>query len=155
MNEFVLALGWAGVYAPMALGAIGSIIGCAIAGQSAIGAMLETESGYGRYVGISAMPSSQVIYGIVVMFTLNKGVSAAVAPGMFGIGVPAGLALLASAVYQGKCCASAIHATKAKPEIFGLALAPAAIVEGFAVFAFIFALVLSADLPETAVAPGG
>jgi len=147
MTEMVVALGWAGIYAPMALGAIGSIIGCAIAGQAAIGAMMETESGYGRYVGISAMPSSQVIYGIVVMFTLNRTVEAASAPGLFGIGVLAGLALLFSAVYQGRCCASAINAAKAKPEIFGLSLAPAAIVEGFAVFAFIFALVLSAGIP--------
>ena len=52
MDSLVIALGWAGIYGPMALGAIGSIIGCATAGQAAIGAMLETESGDGRYVGI-------------------------------------------------------------------------------------------------------
>ncbi len=144
MNDFIITLGWAGIYAPVALGAIGSIIGCATAGQAAIGAMLDTESGYGRYVGISAMPSSQIIYGIVVMFTLNKPMTVENAAGAFGIGVLSGLALLWSAARQGQCCASAIHASKSKPEIFGLALAPAAIVEGFAVFAFIFALVLSA-----------
>ena len=32
-------------------------------------------------------------------------------------------------------------------EIFGLSLAPAAIIEGFAVFAFVFALVVSAGIP--------
>ncbi len=146
MNDLIITLGWAGVYAPVALGAIGSIIGCATAGQAAIGAMLDTESGYGRYVGISAMPSSQIIYGIVVMFTLNKPMTVTNATGAFGIGILSGLALLWSAARQGQCCASAIHASKAKPEIFGLALAPAAIVEGFAVFAFIFALVLSAGV---------
>ena len=60
-------LGWIGIFAPMAFGAIGSIVGCARAGQAAIGAMLEVESGYGKYIGLSAMPSSQVIYGIVIM----------------------------------------------------------------------------------------
>lgn len=74
MEQLILALGWAGLYGPMALGAIGSIIGCAIAGQAAIGALLETESGHGRFIGLSAMPSSQSIYGIVVMFTLRKSV---------------------------------------------------------------------------------
>lgn len=147
MSDFVLALGWAGIYGPMALGAIGSIIGCALAGQAAIGAMLETESGHGRYVGVSAMPSSQVIYGIVVMFTLNREVTVESAAGMFGIGILAGLALMYSGIYQGRACASAINSSKAKPEIFGLSLAPAAIVEGFAVFAFVFALVMSAGLP--------
>ncbi len=150
MADFQIILGWLGLYAPMALGAIGSIMGCAIAGQAAIGAMLDTESGYGRYVGVSAMPSSQVIYGIVIMFTLNRPVTVDNAPGLFAIGVLAGCALLFSAWYQGQCCASAIHASKAKPEIFGLSIAPAAIVEGFAVFAFIFALVISAGIPGLA-----
>jgi V/A-type H+-transporting ATPase subunit K len=140
-------MGWAGIYGPMALGAIGSVIGCALAGQAAIGAMLETQRGHGRYVGISAMPSSQVIYGIVIMFALNRPVTPEVGAGLFGIGLLAGLALMFSASYQGRCCASAINAAKAKPEIFGLSLAPAAIVEGFAVFAFVFALVISAGLP--------
>ena len=148
MPDFILILGWVGLYAPMAFGAIGSIMGCAVAGQAAIGAMLDTESGYGRYVGVSAMPSSQVIYGIVVMFTLNRTITTDNSPGIFAVGVLCGLALLFSAVYQGQCCASAIHASKAKPEIFGLSVAPAAIVEGFAVFAFIFALVISGGIPQ-------
>ena len=146
MSEFIIILGWLGLYAPMALGAIGSIMGCAVAGQAAIGAMLDTESGYGRYVGVSAMPSSQVIYGIVIMFTLNRPIDATNSAGIFAIGLLSGIALMFSAIYQGQCCASAIHASKAKPEIFGLSVAPAAIVEGFAVFAFIFALVISAGI---------
>lgn len=147
MSELVIALGWVGIYGAMALGAIGSIIGCSIAGQAAIGAMLEVDGGYGRYIGISVMPSSQIIYGIVIMFTLARDVTAANGPGLFGIGFLAGLALMFSAIRQGHCCASAISAAKDKPEIFGLALAPAAIVEGFAVFAFIFALVLAGSVP--------
>jgi V/A-type H+/Na+-transporting ATPase subunit K len=147
MNELVIALGWAGMYGVMALAAIGSIIGCAVAGQAAIGAMVDTESGHGRYIGVSVMPSSQVIYGIVVMFTLQRDVVVENAPGLFGIGILAGLALMFSAIFQGQACASAIHASKTKPEIFGLSLAPAAIVEGFAVFAFVFALVLAGRIP--------
>lgn len=148
MAELLVILGWIGLYAPMALGAVGSVIGCSIAGQAAIGAMLDTETGHGRYIGVSAMPSSQVIFGIVVMFTLNRPVNFDNAAGLFSVGVLSGLALMLSAVYQGKCCAAAIHASKAKPEIFGLSVVPAAIVEGFAVFAFIFALVLSGGIPK-------
>ena len=147
MNELVIALGWAGMYGVMALAAIGSIMGCAVAGQAAIGAMVDTESGHGRYIGVSVMPSSQVIYGIVVMFTLQRDVAVENATGLFGIGILAGLALMFSAIFQGRACSSAIHASKTKPEIFGLTLAPAAIVEGFAVFAFVFALVLAGRIP--------
>ncbi|WP_421726123.1 ATP synthase subunit C [Bauldia sp.] len=146
MNELVLALGWVGIYSPMALGAVASAIGSGIAGQASIGAMVETEGGYGRYVGISAFPSTFVIYGIVVMFTLNREVTPENAGGLFGVGFLAGIAFLYCGIWQGRACASAINASKEKPEIFGLSLAPAAIIEGFAVFAFVFALVVSAGI---------
>jgi V/A-type H+-transporting ATPase subunit K len=147
MNELVVALGWVGVYGAMALGAVGSMIGCAVAGQAAIGAMLETEGGYGRFVGVSAMPSSQIIYGIVIMFSIQRPVTPENGGALLAIGLLSGLALMVSAMWQGRACASAIAAAKDKPEIFGLSLAPAAIVEGFAVFAFIFALVLAGSIP--------
>ncbi|MFK0571927.1 ATP synthase subunit C, partial [Endozoicomonas sp.] len=143
MDALILALGWVGVFSPVALGAVGSAIGCSVAGQAACGAMLDVESGYGKFVGLSAMPSSQVIYGIVIMFTLSGiGVTVASAPGLFGIGLLTGVALMYSAIYQGQAVAAAINASKNKPEVFGLSIAPAAIVEGFAVFAFVFALVM-------------
>ncbi len=143
----MLTLGWMGIFSPMILGAIGSIIGCSRAGQAACGALLETETGHGRYIGVSAMPSSQSIYGIVLMLSLNRAVSIENAPGLFAIGVLVGTALLFSAVQQGNCCASSINVSKHKPEIFGLSIAPAAVVEGFAVFAFVFALLLVGSLP--------
>ena len=147
MENLIIALGWLGVFAPVALGAVGSAIGCSVAGQAACGAMLDVESGYGKFVGLSAMPSSQVIYGIVIMFTLSGlGVSEATAPGLFGIGLLTGIALMYSATYQGQAVAAAINASKNKPEVFGLSIAPAAIVEGFAVFAFVFALVMGQSI---------
>ena len=150
MNDHfsLLGLGWIGIYAPVALGSIGAAIGCTIAGQAAIGAMMEVNSGYGRFVGLSALPSSMSIYGIVVMFILNRPVLPVNAGALFGLGVLSGLTFLLAAIYQGLCCASAISGSKSKPEIFGLALAPAAIVEGFAVFAFVFALVAAGGIPS-------
>jgi len=147
MESLILTLGWAGIMSPLALGAIGSMIGSAITGQTACGALMEVESGYGRYIGLTAMPSSQTIYGIVVMFALNRTVTLETAPGLFGIGFLTGLALLFSAVWQGRALSASITASKAKPEVFGISIAPAAIVEGFAVFAFVFALVISGGLP--------
>ncbi|MDA8308953.1 MAG: ATP synthase subunit C [Deltaproteobacteria bacterium] len=145
-SSFIQVLGWIGVYAPVALGAIGSGIGCTFAGQAAIGAMLEVNSGYGRYVGLSALPSSMSIYGIVIMFVLNRVDIPKDAAGLLGIGLLSGLAFLLLGIYLGICCASAISGSKSKPEIFGLSLAPAAIVEGFAVFAFVFALIAAGGL---------
>ncbi len=147
MKDIILTLGWIGVYAPLALGAIGSMLGVARGGMAACGALLEVESGYGRFIGISAMPSSQTIYGIVVTLTLNVGVTVENAPGIIGIGLLSGVALLISGMAQGSACAAAINASKSKAEVFGISIAPAAVVEGFAVFAFVFALVLAGSVP--------
>lgn len=146
--EWILTLGWIGLFAPLALGAIGSMIGCMRAGMAACGAMLEVEGGFGRFVGVAAMPSSQTIYGIVVTMALPSSLSAGNSPGVFALGVLSGLALLFSAIAQGTACAASINASKSKPEVFGISLAPAALIEGFAVFAFVFALVLSGRLPQ-------
>ena len=148
MEPTFLTLGWIGIYAPLVLGAMGSMIGCSRGGMAAAGALLEVEGGYGRFVGVSAMPSSQTIYGIVVTLTLNVPLTLANSPGIFALGVGSGLALLISGFTQGAACAAAINASKTKPEVFGISLAPAAIIEGFAVFAFVFALVLAGSLPE-------
>jgi V/A-type H+-transporting ATPase subunit K len=147
MNELMLTLGWFGIFAPVALGAIGSVMGCAIAGQSAIGAMMEVDSGYARYIGLSVLPSTFVIYGIVLMFTLQRDITAENGGGLFSIGLLAGVALMLTGLWQGRTAASAIMAAKEKPEIFALSIAPSAIVEGFGVFVFIFALVLAGELP--------
>ncbi len=147
MENFILMLGWAGIFAPMALGAIGSGLGCSISGQAACGAMLDVESGYGKFIGLSALPSSQGILGIVIMFILmGTPLTVDTAPAFFGIGLLAGLSLMITALYQGKAVAGAINASKNKPEIFGLSIAPAAIVEGFSVFTFVFALVLAGNI---------
>jgi V/A-type H+/Na+-transporting ATPase subunit K len=149
MDVFITSLlGWIGIYSPVALAAIGSAIGCTRAGKAACGAMLEVDGGYGRYVGVAVLPSTMVIYGIVVMFTLNRPVVPQASAGLFSVGVLAGVALLITAILQGECCAAAINASKSKPEIFGISVTPAAIVEGFAVFAFVFALVISGAIPK-------
>lgn len=148
MDVIVLLMGWIGIYSPVALAMLGSAIGCTRAGKAACGAILEVDGGYGRYIGLSVLPSSIAIYGIVIMFTLNRPVVAATSPGLFGVGALVGLALFFIGMLQGDCCAAAINASKGKPAIFGISVTPAAIVEGLAVFAFVFALIVSAAIPK-------
>jgi len=148
MEAFIILLGWVGIFAPLALGAAGSMIGCSRAGQAACGAMLEVERGYGKFIGVVALPSSQTIYGIVVALSFNRTLTVENAPGLFGLGFLTGIALLLSGMAQGEACAASINASKSKPEIFGISIAPAAVIEGFAVFAFVFALVLAGNIPN-------
>ncbi len=76
------------------------------------------------------------------MFMLKRPMDINVAPGIFAIGLLCGLGLMISSIRQGACCAAAINASKNKPEIAGISLAPAAIIEGFSIFVFVFAIVL-------------
>ena len=59
-----------------------------------------------------------------------------------GIGFSVGVALLFSAIYQGMCAATGIQAAAKQPAIFGKCFAALGIVESFALFAFVFALLL-------------
>jgi V/A-type H+/Na+-transporting ATPase subunit K len=128
----------------LALGCLGSAIGCGIAGMASHGVMSRVDEGHGKFIGLSAMPSSQSIYGFVLMILMkNAIISGSLSPiGGVGIGLFVGVAILASSVYQGKCAATAIQALAKQPTIFGKTFAALGIVESFALFAFVFALLL-------------
>ena len=86
MSELTVILGWIGLFGVTALGTTGSIMGCAAAGQAAIGAMLENRSGHGHFVGASVLPSSRVIDAIVVMLTLERELTPGNGAALFAIG---------------------------------------------------------------------
>lgn len=128
----------------LGLACIGSSIGCGIAGMASHAIMSRVEENHGKFIGLSAMPSSQSIYGFVLMIMMKNSLSVRnVSPmSAIGIGLSVGLALLFSSIYQGMCAASAIQASAKQPAIFGKCFTALAIVEGFSIFAFVFALLL-------------
>ena len=58
----------------LGLGCIGSAIGCGIAGMASHGVMTHVEEGHGNFIGLSAMPSSQSIYGFVLMIRMKAAI---------------------------------------------------------------------------------
>lgn len=128
----------------LGLGCIGSSIGCGIAGMAAHGVMSRVEEGHGLFIAMSAMPSSQSIYGFILMILMKNAIVAGTLSAMsgIGIGVSVGFALLASSMYQGMCAASGIQATAKQPAVFGKCFTGLAIIESFSIFAFVFALIL-------------
>lgn len=128
----------------LGLACIGSSIGCGIAGMASHAVMSRVEENHGTFIGMSAMPASQSIYGFVLMLLMkNSLVEGTVSPlSGVGIGLSVGLALLTSAAYQGMCAASAIQASAKQPAIIGKSFAALGIVESFALFAFVFAILL-------------
>jgi len=128
----------------LGLACIGSSIGCGIAGMASHAVMARIDEGHGKMIGMSAMPSSQTIYGFILMLLMNNAIKGqTLSPlGGIGIGLSIGLALLFSSVLQGKCCATGIQASAKQPAIYGKCFAAVGIVESFSLFAFVFALLL-------------
>ena len=128
----------------LGLGCIGSAIGCGIAGMATHAVMSRVEENHGKFIGMAAMPSSQSIYGFVLMILMQGPLKEGTLSPLSGIGIglSVGIALLFSSMYHGMCAASACQAAAKQPAILGKTFAALGIVESFAIFAFVFALLL-------------
>lgn len=128
----------------LGLGSLGSAIGCGIAGMASHGVMSRVEENHGKFIGMSALPSSQAIYAFVLMIMMKDAIksNSLSAMGGIGIGFFVGLAIMISSIYQGMCAATGIQASAKNPAIYGKCFAALGIVESFSLFAFVFALLL-------------
>lgn len=128
----------------LGLGCIGSAIGCGIAGMASHAVMSRVEENHGKFIGMSAVPSSQAIYALILTIIMAGKVKAGDVSALsaVGIGFSIGLAILISSIYQGMCAATGIQASAKQPSVFGKAFAALGIVESFSLFAFVFALQL-------------
>ncbi|MFO7735626.1 MAG: ATP synthase subunit C [bacterium] len=143
----MMDLGTLGPILALGLGAAGSAVGCGIAGMTSHGMMSKVDEGHAKFVALSAMPASQSIYGFALMIMLNGRLEELREAGtdtfsIFAIGLAAGAAFLFSAIYQGKTCSSAILASAKKPSVFGMSFAAPGIVESFALFALVGAILV-------------
>ena len=128
----------------MGLGCLGSSIGCGVAGMACHAIMSRVEEGHAKFIALAAIPASQSIYGLILMVMMKNAIKGGTLTGLGGIGIGlfVGFALVASSVYQGKCCVTAIQAAAKQPAIYGKTLVSITIIESFALFAFVFALLL-------------
>lgn len=128
----------------LSISAMGSAIGCYIAGAASHAAMARVEEGHGKFIAMSAAPSSQIIYGFILMYLMSRAILdgglspiSGVAMGLFD-----GIALFISSVFQGKVCATGIQASAKQPAIFGKCFVAVGVIESFALFVFVFSLLL-------------
>lgn len=133
-----------GPAAVMTLGCLGSSIGCGVAGMASHAIMSRVEEGHAKFIALAAIPASQSIYGLILMVMMRGAIKAGTLSGLsgIGIGVFVGFALIASSMFQGKCCVTAIQAAAKQPAVYGKTLASITIIESFSLFAFVFSLML-------------
>lgn len=128
----------------LALSVIGAAIGCGLAGMVSHGVISRCEEGHGKLIGLSAVPASQLIYGFILMLLLKDSILNGTTSPISGIfiGLACGAGIMVAAIYQGSCCCTAIMAIVKQPNVFGKTLVAIAIVESFALFDVVFALLL-------------
>lgn len=128
----------------LGLSCIGCSVGCWIAGAASHAAMARTEEGHGKFIAMSAAPSSQVIYGFLLMLQMSEKIQAGTLSPVsaIAIGLFSGMAFVFSSIYQGKVCATGIQASMKQPGVYGKCFAAIGIIESFALFAFVFALLI-------------
>lgn len=128
----------------LGMGCVGSSIGCGIAAMASHGIMSRVEEGHAKMVALSAIPSSQSIYGFILMILMkNHILSGTLSPvSAIAIAFFVGLAIMASSIFQGKAAATSIQALAKQPALFGKCFTGLAIIESFALFAFVFATLI-------------
>ena len=144
-----LLLAYLGIALCVGLSGIGSAYGVTICGNAAIGAFKKNPNASGSYMGLSALPSSQGLYGFVGFFMLNGHVAGVseIAMGkacaIFGVGLALGLVALFSAIRQAKVCANGISAIGAGHNAFGTTMVLAVFPELYAILGLLVLILTS------------
>ncbi|MDR0394833.1 MAG: ATPase [Tannerella sp.] len=145
MEPIVLA--YVGVALMVGLSGIGSAYGLTICGNAVVGAMKKAPEKMGSYIGLSALPSSQGLYGFVAYMMVQEylvaDVSWYVAAAIFGSGLLMGFAGLFSAIRQGQVCANGVAATAAGHNVFAATMVMAVFPELYAILALVVSILIS------------
>ena len=148
VKQILYSLSMCGGYIAVGLAAIGSCLGCGAAGCAAIGAWkrsyLANKPAAFLLTVFAGAPLSQTIYAMVLMMIMkgrditNEGqVIFHLLVGIFG-----GIALMLSALYQGKAGAAASDAFGETNKGFANDLMVLGVVETVALFALVFAIMV-------------
>ena len=140
------ALGKLGAAIVFGLAATGSALGTGAAGMAAVGAWkrayAQNKAAPFVLVTFIGAPLSQTIYGMILMNAIVRAAGVATSatgwPAMLGIGLFGGLAIGASAYYQGRVGAAAADALGDTGQGFGNYLMAIGVVETVALFVLVF-----------------
>jgi len=148
--EIILA--YLGVALCVGLSGIGSCYGVTICGNAAIGAFKKNSGATGSYMALTALPSSQGLYGFVGYFMLQNLLQHAegnmlIGAGVLGAGLACGLVCLFSSIRQAKVCANGISAIGAGHNAFGTTMVLAVFPELYAILGLLVLILIANALP--------
>lgn len=146
-----ILLAYIGVAAMLIFSGIGSCYGTTISGNAAIGAMKKNKGAFGSYMILTAMPSTQGLYGFLGYFLIKDFLTPAITPAqaaaIFGGGLALGLVGLWSSYRQGQLAANGITAIGNGHDVFGNSLILVAFPELYAILGVAAIFFISQALP--------
>ena len=153
-----ILLAYVGIALMTGLTFIGSSYGVTICGNAVVGAMKKNPDALGTYIALSALPSSQGLYGFVGYFMMQKFLVDSITmsmgkdfategPLMLGIGLGVGLVCLFSAIRQAEVCANGIAGVGAGHNVFGATMVMAVFPELYAILALLVVILIGGTLP--------
>ncbi|KIO46056.1 MULTISPECIES: ATPase [Porphyromonadaceae] len=146
-----ILLAYLGIALMVALSGVGSAYGVTICGNAAVGALKKNPTASGQYIGLSALPSSQGLYGFVGYFLLSSHLNPAmdwgVASAIFGAGIGLGLVAFFSAIRQAQVCANGIIAIGSGYNVFGTTMVLAVFPELYAILGLLVLILISGLIP--------
>jgi len=130
---------------------VGSALGVTICGNAAIGAMKKNADAFGSYVVLSALPSSQGLYGFVGYFMMSKYIGPSVTPlqawAVFWMGVMMAVACIYSGIRQAQVCANGIKSIGDGHDVFTATLVLAVFPELYAILSLLVTILVSTLIP--------
>ena len=134
------------------LSGVGSAYGVTIAGSASVGALKKNPGAMGSYIALSALLSSQGIYGLVGFFMvqpfLTSGITMFNAAAIFGVSVAVGFVCLFSAIRQAQVCANGITAIGGGHNVFGTTMVLAVFPELYAILSLLVLILTTVALPK-------
>ncbi len=145
-----LLLAYLGIGLMIALSGTGSVYGLTICGKAAIGGLKKRPDAMGTFVLLSALPSTQGIYGFVAYFLIIGKVTAAItaqqAAAIFGASLAVGIVCLLSGIRQGEVCAHGVNATAAGHNVTAGTMVMAAFPEFYAILSLLFLILIGGTI---------
>ncbi len=148
MEPIILA--FLGIGVMITLSGVGSAMGLSACGNASVGAIKKNPGGFGNCLILSALPSTQGIYGFVGFFLMQsklvEGMGWLPAIAIFSMGATLGLVCIFSAIRQGQVCANGIAAIGAGHDVFGKTLILAVFPELYAIISLLVLILVNNTL---------
>lgn len=148
--DYNLILAYVGVALMVGLSGTGSVYGLAVCGNVVVGSLKKRPEALGTYILLSALPSTQGIYGFVGYFLIQgflvESITALQGAAIFAAGLTMGLVCLLSAIRQGEVCANGIAATGSGHNVTAGTMIMAAFPEFYAILSLLVLILISGTI---------